>query len=57
MVGEELAECGNDLVEQDWLGGVVDGVDKGEDAVAAVGDRSRWRRRMPAERSAWSNSS
>ena len=38
VVGQELAECGNGAVEQDWLRGLVDGVDKGEEAVAAVGE-------------------
>jgi tetratricopeptide (TPR) repeat protein len=38
VVGRELAECRDDLVEQDWFGGLVDWVDEGEEAVAAVGE-------------------
>jgi hypothetical protein len=38
VVGQEVAECRDDLVEQDWLGGLVDRVDEGEKPVAAVGE-------------------
>src|SRR5580700_2140747 len=38
VAGQELAECGYGAVQQDWLGDLVDRVDEGEEAVAAVGE-------------------
>ena len=38
VVGQELAECVDGLVEQDGLGGLVDRVDEGEEAVATVSE-------------------
>lgn len=38
VVGQELAECGYGAVQQDWLGDLVDGVDEGEEPVAAIGE-------------------
>jgi hypothetical protein len=38
VIGQELAERGDGAVQQDGLGGPVDGVDEGEEAVAAVSE-------------------